>query len=93
MKHLISIGLSILTISTTGLAFASGDTECVATPKSEWMSKEDLTTKVTEMGYDVRRVKTDDNCYEVYAIDTDGKKVELYFDPVSAELVKSESDD
>ncbi len=93
MNYRIAIPLSILLMTTTELALASGDAECPAAPKSEWMSEQDLTTKVVDMGYDVRRVKTEDNCYEVYAITPDGKKVELFFNPVSAELVKTKSED
>ena len=32
---------------------------------------------------------TEGNCYEIYGFDKDGKKVEIYFDPVSGKPVKS----
>ncbi len=56
------------------------------------MSIEAISAKATEMGYDVRKVEVDDGCYEVYGI-KDGVKSEIYFHPVSAEVVKVKLDD
>ena len=41
------------------------------------------------MGYkDIRTFKvTDGNCYEIYGYNKDGKKAEVYFNPVTAEIV------
>ena len=52
------------------------------------MSKEALTQKVEAMGYEVAAVKAEDGCWEVKG-KKDGKRVEAYFDPKTAELVKS----
>jgi len=50
------------------------------------MSKDAITAKVTAMGYEVRKVQEEDGCWEVKGT-KDGKRVEAYFDPVTAELV------
>ncbi len=71
---------------------ASDDIQCSNTPKSEWLSEEEIKAKAIEMGYDVRRLKVDDGCYEINAIDPDGRKVEVYFHPITAEVVKTEDD-
>jgi hypothetical protein len=40
-----------------------------------------------KLGYTVRRVKTGGTCYEVYAVDKTGKKVELFVNPATGALV------
>lgn len=86
------ITAAFATIILAGPSLASDDL-CGGAPQDTWMTKEAVKTKATEMGYDVRRIKVDDGCYEAYAINQQGKKVEVYFHPVTAEVVKSEVDD
>jgi hypothetical protein len=45
------------------------------------------------MGYKVRQVKVEDGCYEIYAVDKNGQRIEAYFNPVTAEVVKTKIDD
>lgn len=73
----------------SGAAFA-GDL-CNA-PKADWQQPEALQQKLEGDGWKVVRVKTEDGCYEVYATDHSGKRVEAYFDPQSFEMVKSKSE-
>ena len=86
------ITAAIVTMVFTGPSLAS-DNLCGNEPHDKWMTKEALKLKATEMGYDVRRIKVDDGCYEAYAIDQQGKKVEIYFHPVTAEVVKTKVED
>ena len=49
-----------------------------------------LLQQIAEQGYQVAKFKvTDGNCYEIYGKDRDGKKVEIYFNPVDGSVVKS----
>jgi hypothetical protein len=50
-------------------------------PVGEWQSREALQTRLQAEGWQVRTIKTEDGCYEAYAIDAGGNKVEEYFDP------------
>lgn len=59
---------------------------CKVYDKAEWMTQEAITTKVTELGYEVSGVKEEDGCWEVKG-KKDGALVEAYFDPKTAELV------
>lgn len=40
------------------------------------------------MGYRVRSTKADDGCWKVKALDRNGAKVEMLFDPASGEPVR-----
>jgi hypothetical protein len=57
------------------------------------MSLKDIEAKATAMGYKVRQVKIEDGCYEIYALDKDGKRVEAYLNPVTADVVETKVDD
>jgi hypothetical protein len=82
------IALSLITVASfAGLAHAEG-TKCDA-PKDKWMTEDAMKAKATEMGFDVRQVKVEDGCYEVYGI-KGGKKVEAIFNPATGEQVGAE---
>ena len=40
--------------------------------------------------YKIAKFKVDGNCYEIYGTNKDGKKVEIYFDTRSLDVVKAE---
>jgi hypothetical protein len=46
-------------------------------------SEEKLQTMLKEKGWTVRRIKEDGGCYEVYATDDKGERVEAYFHPLT----------
>lgn len=41
-----------------------------------------------EKGWEVRNIKVDGGCYEVYALDEKKERVEAYFHPVTLERMK-----
>ncbi|MGE4219457.1 MAG: PepSY domain-containing protein [Alphaproteobacteria bacterium] len=62
-------------------------------PMADWQPRETLQQKLEAQGWTVKRIKVEDGCYEAYAQDREGKRVEAYFDPKSLEAVRIESDD
>lgn len=70
-------------------AQATGLATCDSGPKSGWQPSEKLAQLLKEKGYDVRRIKEDGGCYEVYAINEKGEKGEFYFHPVTFAFVTS----
>ena len=64
-------------------ASATGLATCESGPKSGWQATEVLEKRLTEQGWKVRRIKEDGGCYEVYALDDKGQRVEAYFHPVT----------
>ena len=50
-----------------------------------------IRTKLTEQGYEVRKIKMEDGLYEAYVI-KDGVRQELYLNP-ELEIVKKKTDD
>jgi hypothetical protein len=70
------------------VAGATGLATCDSGSPDKWQSKEKLTEVLKAKGWEVRNVKVDGGCYEVYAIDEKKKRVEAYFHPVTLERVE-----
>jgi hypothetical protein len=70
-------------LATIPVASATGLATCDSGPKSGWQPVEKLEKMLTEKGWTVRRIKEDGGCYEVYALNEKGERVEAYFHPVT----------
>ena len=88
MKPLISVAVLGAASMFSAAAFAKAD--CKAYPKAEWMSEADAKAKIQAQGYTINKFKVDGNCYEIYGKNKDGKKVEIYFDTKTLDVVKAE---
>ncbi len=71
---------------------ATGQVTCDSGPEEGWQPREVLQAKLEQMGWEVRRIKVDGGCYEAYAMNAEGERVEAYFDPVTLEPVPAEDD-
>ncbi len=79
--------VALLITGFVSSAFAAKN--CTDQPKDKWMTEEAFKKKVEEMGYKIKKFKKPGTCYEIYGTDKDGKKVEIYFNPVDATVVQS----
>jgi hypothetical protein len=70
-------------VVAVGSAAAHGNVKCPAHPKAEWKPHTELHEKLTKEGWVVRRMEKTATCYEVYAKDPNGKRIEAFFDPVT----------
>lgn len=75
-------------------SLASEYESCTSAPRADWRTIDDVKVAAEALGFkDVRRAKVEGSCYEVYAFDKNGNRVEVYFDPMSLKVVKTEIDD
>jgi hypothetical protein len=79
--------LSIAALLAATPASATGRATCDSGPEKDWQASETLTRQLEAKGWKVRRVKVDGGCYEVYALDEKGQRVEVYFHPKTLEPV------
>lgn len=91
MKQILKMIL-ITGLLSAGPAYATGLVTCDSGPEEGWQSEEQLREKLTNDGWDVRRIKVDGGCYEVYAMNEGGNRVEAYFHPVTLERVPVEDE-
>ena len=64
-------------------ARATGLATCDSGPQEKWQPQEKLQKMLTDKGWQIRRIKIDGGCYEVYAITEKGERVEAYFHPLT----------
>ena len=85
MKLILStIALSVV---ASGAAFAGSKCDV---PVGDWQPREKLQSQLEQQGWKIRSIKTEDGCYEAYAKDADGKRVEIFFNPATFEAVGSD---
>ncbi|WFU13237.1 PepSY domain-containing protein (plasmid) [Rhizobium sp. CB3090] len=87
-KMLISVA-----VAAAAPALAHASPSCTKEPKSAWMSQDAMKSKIDQQGYKVRTFQVTGNCYEIYGKDKDGKRAEVYFNPVTGAIVKAEIGD
>ena len=68
-------------------AQATGLATCDSGGRDGWQSQDKLTAVLKDKGWQVRRIKEDGGCYEVYALNDKGERVEAYFHPVTFDPV------
>jgi hypothetical protein len=59
---------------------------CTSAPQSQWLSMQELQAKVEALGYKVQKAKLKGACGELYTIDKNGARVELFVDPTNGEI-------
>lgn len=93
MRTMMSALVLITLAAGAGAASAEDSHKCGDAPESQWMSKDAITAKFAVDGTEVRKVKVEGGCYEVYAVTKDGKKTEQVVNPVTGAVVQSEGDE
>jgi len=72
-----------------GQALASED---CAVPEGAAQSKEALQQKLEAEGWQVRQIKLENGCYEVYAVKADGSRIESEFNMATLQSVDDEDE-
>ena len=94
MKYSLSAALNMLALAgacAIAPARATGLATCDSGPPSGWQPQAKLEKMLTEQNWQVRRIKVDGGCYEVYAMNEKGERVEAYFHPVSLQPVPTKA--
>ena len=78
--------LALVLIGLTVPAFAAGAT-CSTSDKSKFQPQAKLEDMLKADGLGVRQIKTEKGCYEVYAVDKAGKKINAAFNAETLEKV------
>jgi hypothetical protein len=87
--HKIAIVTAAL-IGLGGISTAQANSlgrPCTSAPESQWLSLEALKAKAEAQGYKVQKAKLKAACGEIYAVDRNGARAELFLDPTSGAIV------
>ena len=75
--------MAVTTLLAAASASATGLATCDSGAKSTWQPQATLEKQLKDKGWQIRRIKEDGGCYEVYAVTDKGDRVEAYFHPVT----------
>ncbi len=81
-----SLGITLVTKS------ALADEEC-RDPIANWQPREVLKKLLEDQGWIVQRIRIDDGCYKVHALDAQRRRVEAIYAPASLTLMEFELED
>ena len=88
--HSIAFGLVLAGAVVVPLAAYANPT-CTTEPKGKWMSEAAIKAKIAALGYHkIRAFKVTKLCYEIYGSDKQNKLVEVYFSPITGDIVPPE---
>jgi hypothetical protein len=79
------IGVTLLVVAASSQA--TGLATCDSGNPNTWQPQEKLEAMLKERGWQIRRIKIDGGCYEVYALNEKGERVEAYFHPLTMAAV------
>jgi hypothetical protein len=83
MYRILCIALAASVAAGPSLAAAT----CSKASPSKFQSQDTLKNQLSSQGMEVRQIKTEGGCYEVYAVDKAGKKVNGAFNAETLEPV------
>jgi len=87
MNFTLYTAYSMLTCLITFPAHATGLFECEPTERAAWLTEDQVSEKLSADGWQVRRMKEDGGCWEVYGTTPEGLRVEVYVHPVSGDVL------
>ncbi|MFE8069829.1 PepSY domain-containing protein [Marinobacteraceae bacterium S3BR75-40.1] len=89
MKKGLSIAV-LVSVMSAAPVFAG---EMCDVPSDQWQPEATVQAALEKKGWTVKRLAKEDGCYEAYALDEKGERVEAYINPQTLELVKVKRDD
>jgi len=88
---LLKLILAATALSASTIAVAGP--VCTKEPQARWMTQAQMKAKIAKMGYrSIKVFAVSGSCYEIYAITKDGKRAEVYFNPVTGAVVQNNVD-
>jgi hypothetical protein len=68
----------------------SNEAACTKEPAAKWIGEDAAKTAAIGSGLDVRDIKVENSCYEIYALDKTGKRIQVVMNPITGQIVGNE---
>jgi len=79
------LAFALLLLSSAALA----GPQCTTEPAEKWLPEDAIRQTASAMAHTILVFKkTDGNCYEIYGKNSAGKRIEIYFNPVTGDIVR-----
>jgi hypothetical protein len=85
-----SVRLAVLCACLTLGSAAAAGPKCTDEPTTKWLTAPQMTQKFKALGFkdDVKKLHiSKGQCWEIYGTDKIGQKVEVYFHPITGEIM------
>ena len=89
MRKILTI-LAFLAALPASPALAEDD--CFV-PMADWQPRQAVAQFASAQGWEVRRIRIDDGCYEIDGRDTEGRAIEVKLHPGTLQIVEFEFED
>ena len=86
MKSVLPFAIAALVCAVGGPAFAASG-GCSTAPQAKWQPQANLEALLKADGLAVKQIKTEKGCYEVYATDKGGARVNIAYNAETLEKV------
>lgn len=83
----------VAALALSGFASLASAGDLCNVPQNQWQPEKALKTALEGQGWKVRQIKVENGCYEAYAINDNGKRMEALFNPKTLEMVSGEDED
>ena len=87
MTKIAMLATAVLFATATFAEAGSLGRPCTTAAQNQWLSLDAIQSKVEALGYKIQKAKLKAACGELYAIDKNGGRVELFVDPTSGAIV------
>lgn len=89
-----ALAAAVLSLVAAAAVPAAADEEvvCAAQPKEKWVSAETVTRKLAQLIDKEFVLGVDKGCYEAEVVVNDSTEIDVYIDPITAEIVKIRTD-
>jgi hypothetical protein len=87
MKKSLTVLLFFASLALPGAAWA--DDDCFV-PMTDWQPREAVRKFASDKGWNVRRIKIDDGCYQIVGRDAKGRSIEVTLHPATLQIIELE---
>jgi hypothetical protein len=92
VSPMIRLSTRLLLLGVLCAAPAHAEEDCEV-PMAQWQPRAAVVRLAAEKGWDLRRIRIDDGCYEVIGRDATGRDIEVKLDPATLKIVEMEFED
>ena len=88
MRKIVIVAAAAMTLGAAAAAQAGSlGKPYTSAPETQWLPMQQLQAKVEAQGYKVQKAKIKNACGELYTLDKNGNRVELFVDPTSGQII------
>ena len=86
-----ALGAAVLLTGSLLAGAARADDDCLV-PMTDWQPRSAVADLAAARGWQVRRIRVDDGCYQILGQDAAGRSIEVTLDPATLAVIEIEQE-